>query len=706
MTHILIEHYTGIYILTSKHTIFSHLPLTLKQNREHILCLNNNKLHSDLVTILKQLPQNSKLVVDKSINQAIKKINLEPVNDMESVRQAKQTVEKHIKKESAIIIKQNDTIGEFNTNDVFRPAVGLAHMMSREKVKYDIKKEDTFVIQTHEMIELIRNDIDKYEKKLKEMYGYHFPELRELCTKEEYPVIVSYILDRTDNIEQKLAKLKDYIKTTYNKNNINGGVIDDYSVFALFEHKNADTFIDTIKNKINLSIGTKIDAIDLQNIKNTAEILIKKYEDINLLYKYINDRLNTLTPNLTSLLGPKIAIKLITKAGSLQNLAKCPSSTLQLLGAEKALFRALKSKSNTPKYGLLYEKVKDIKDEDKGRITRFISAKCSLAARIDCFGDDKTGIYGKEMLEHVNEKIKSLKSGKKIEKTDEVLQRAIKKIKEMVSKECVEVVDDADAKNIKIVGEFDKTEPMKKQTKKNKKTKDDVANSKKNEVEENDKKKVEENEKKSKKSKVDENDKKKVEEPEKKSKVEDTEKISKKDTEKKSKKDKKNKVEEPKNKDKKSKKEEPEKKSKKDKKNKIEESKKDKKDKKSKVEESTKKIEVEETEKKSKKDDKNNKKDKISKIDESKKSKKDKKSKDEESDDKDKKRTKKDKKRTKIDKDEEDEQKESKSKKVVKKDDKKKKEEKVANEKIEGTKKRKVADDKTEESKKRKKNKK
>jgi len=90
-------------------------------------------------------------------------------------------------------------------------------------------------------------------------------------------------------------------------------------------------------------------------------------------------------PNLTEILGYTVAARLIAHAGSLSTLAKYPASTVQILGAEKALFRALKTKCNTPKYGLLYHTsyIGKSTKEIKGKISRFLANKCSIAARID-----------------------------------------------------------------------------------------------------------------------------------------------------------------------------------------------------------------------------------------------------------------------------------------------------------------------------------
>jgi nucleolar protein 56 len=87
----------------------------------------------------------------------------------------------------------------------------------------------------------------------------------------------------------------------------------------------------------------------------------------------------------------KVAARLISHAGSLTNLAKYPASTIQILGAEKALFRALKTKSNTPKYGLIFHSsfIGKAGTANKGRISRYLANKCAIASRIDCFAGIK-----------------------------------------------------------------------------------------------------------------------------------------------------------------------------------------------------------------------------------------------------------------------------------------------------------------------------
>jgi nucleolar protein 56 len=118
-------------------------------------------------------------------------------------------------------------------------------------------------------------------------------------------------------------------------------------------------------------------------------------------------------PNLAALLGEIVGARLISHAGSLTNLSKYPASTVQILGAEKALFRALKTKGNTPKYGLLYHSsfIGRAGPKNKGRISRFLANKCSIASRIDNFSEVPTTKFGDALKKQVEERLEFYASG-------------------------------------------------------------------------------------------------------------------------------------------------------------------------------------------------------------------------------------------------------------------------------------------------------
>lgn len=118
-------------------------------------------------------------------------------------------------------------------------------------------------------------------------------------------------------------------------------------------------------------------------------------------------------PNLGALIGEIVGARLISHAGSLTSLSKYPASTVQILGAEKALFRALKTKGNTPKYGLIYHSsfIGKAGQKNKGRISRFLANKCSIASRIDNFSEQPTTRFGEALKAQVEERLKFYDSG-------------------------------------------------------------------------------------------------------------------------------------------------------------------------------------------------------------------------------------------------------------------------------------------------------
>ena len=141
--------------------------------------------------------------------------------------------------------------------------------------------------------------------------------------------------------------------------------------------------------------------------------------------------MSVVAPNLGTLVGEMVAARLISKAGSLVSLAKCPASTVQILGAEKALFRALKTKGNTPKYGLIYHSsfIGRASAKNKGRISRYLANKCAIASRIDSFIDEPTSAYGDQLRDQVEERLKFYDTGDQPRKNVDVMTAVAEKLR-------------------------------------------------------------------------------------------------------------------------------------------------------------------------------------------------------------------------------------------------------------------------------------
>ena len=149
------------------------------------------------------------------------------------------------------------------------------------------------------------------------------------------------------------------------------------------------------------------------------------------LSEYLKQRMNAVAPNLATLIGEIVGSKLISHAGGLTNLSKCPASTIQILGAEKALFRALKTKGKTPKYGLIFNStfIGRANQKNKGRISRYLANKCAIASRVDCFSDLPTTKFGEGLRDQMEERLKFLATGDKPRKNKDVMNEVIEQLK-------------------------------------------------------------------------------------------------------------------------------------------------------------------------------------------------------------------------------------------------------------------------------------
>lgn len=157
-------------------------------------------------------------------------------------------------------------------------------------------------------------------------------------------------------------------------------------------------------------MGTEVSEEDICNILHLCTQVIEISEYRTQLYEYLQNRMMAIAPNVTVMVGELVGARLIAHAGSLLNLAKHAASTVQILGAEKALFRALKSRRDTPKYGLIYHAslVGQTSPKHKGKISRMLAAKTVLAIRYDAFGEDSSSAMGVENRAKLEARLRTL----------------------------------------------------------------------------------------------------------------------------------------------------------------------------------------------------------------------------------------------------------------------------------------------------------
>jgi len=280
--------------------------------------------------------------------------------------------------------------------------LGLGHSYSRSKVKFNVNRSDNMIIQGIALLDQLDKDVNTFAMRIREWYSYHFPELVKIVPDNYlYARVVYYIKNRKELSEEKLEQLEE--------------IVGDSS--------KAQAILDASRS----SMGMDISPIDLINIESFATRVIKLAEYRKGLLTYLQTKMNSVAPNLTALLGESVAARLISHAGSLTNLAKFPASTVQILGAEKALFRALKTRGKTPKYGLLFHStfIGRAQAANKGRISRFLANKCSIASRLDCFSEQPVSVFGEKLREQVEERLKFYESGEIPRKNVEVMKEAL-----------------------------------------------------------------------------------------------------------------------------------------------------------------------------------------------------------------------------------------------------------------------------------------
>lgn len=293
----------------------------------------------------------------------------------------------------------------FKGGDYEKAQLGLAHSYSRAKVKFNVNRSDNMIIQAIALIDTLDKDINTFIMRVREWYGWHFPELVKVVNDNYmYARLALVIKDKATLTDEAMPALKE----------ITG------------DEDKAKEVIEAAK----ASMGQDISPVDMINIESFAKRVISLAEYRTSLHNYLNNKMSVVAPNLGALIGDIIAARLISHAGSLTNLAKYPASTVQILGAEKALFRALKTKGNTPKYGLIFHStfIGKANARNKGRISRYLANKCSIASRIDCFSDFQTTLFGEKLKDQVEERLAFYDKGTAPRKNIAMMQEVIAEI--------------------------------------------------------------------------------------------------------------------------------------------------------------------------------------------------------------------------------------------------------------------------------------
>ena len=273
---------------------------------------------------------------------------------------------------------------KFGLND--EKIINIYQNLAIYKIKKESASEDKHLIQAINSIDEIDETISKLIERIREWYALYFPEMDVIKNNETYVKLISQNKTKDEIIKAKPDAFP-------------------YNIIDLEED---------------------INPLDLEIMNNYAKSIYKLQQSRHDLEEYIDNKMKNIAPNLRLLVGSTLGAKLISHAGGIKRLAMYPSSTVQIMGAEKALFRHLKSGDRPPKYGLIYQhpQVRGAKWWNRGKIARMLAGKISLAVRRDVF----TKTFDENVFEEFKQQVEE------IEKNNPFPTKTTRKRKEEKSK--------------------------------------------------------------------------------------------------------------------------------------------------------------------------------------------------------------------------------------------------------------------------------
>jgi len=245
--------------------------------------------------------------------------------------------------------------------------------LAKIRVTRAVEKRDLLVVQAIQTIDDLDKTLNLFMSRVREWYGLHFPELDRLIDKHE----------------------------TYARLIVNLGKRGNLTAENLEKEGLPKAKTEQIAEAAKASMGAELSEEDMKQIQAMCRNTLGLYDARQSLEKYVDTVMEEVAPNTRALAGSLLGARLIALAGGLNNLAKLPASTVQVLGAEKALFRALRTGARPPKHGIIFQHslIHEAKRWQRGKVARALAGKLAIAARIDAFSGKYAGDRLKAVLE-------------------------------------------------------------------------------------------------------------------------------------------------------------------------------------------------------------------------------------------------------------------------------------------------------------------
>lgn len=244
--------------------------------------------------------------------------------------------------------------------------IQIYEKLAIHKIKKSSQEEDKLLIQAINSVDDIDESISKLVERIRDWYTIYFPEMDTISNNETYIKLIAESKNREDILEN---------------------------------------FNEHFAEEIEESTGADIEEDDLLMLKSFAESIYSLQKSRRELETYIDSKMEAIAPNLRDLLGSTLGAKLIAHIGSIKRLATYPASVIQIMGAEKAIFRHLKTGERPPKHGLIFQhpSVRGAKWWNRGKIARNLALKITLAVRKDVFSGEYDPSIAEDYLKKVEQ---------------------------------------------------------------------------------------------------------------------------------------------------------------------------------------------------------------------------------------------------------------------------------------------------------------
>jgi len=239
-------------------------------------------------------------------------------------------------------------------------------LLTCDSLRREAAQRDKLIIQAINMLDEIDKTTNIICERVREWYSIHFPELDRMVSEHQHYMKLVLALGSREKFEPAAIK----------------------AVVEL-----PDNLVKKIGTAAQSSLGSSFDQLDINAIQDAAREIFSLFEAREKISGYIDGLMAQVAPNIRTVVGSSIGARLISLAGGLTNLARMPASTLQILGAEKALFRALRSRARPPKHGVIYQypDIRGVPKWQRGKVARALAGKLSIAARVDAMSGEFIG---------------------------------------------------------------------------------------------------------------------------------------------------------------------------------------------------------------------------------------------------------------------------------------------------------------------------